>query len=232
MIPPPVIGTFIGMALSTIPFISPLFITTTPTPIRDGNSSSKKPLLGVVFDTAQNFGKAASPLSLLVLVSSLAVGAGFGSSGGGGGDSQQQKLLSSKSSSKSSPESSSIIEIPFWKRWAIVSFVRFIISPLVMYGLLTFISSPMIGLIDSPFSSLSSTSSSSSSSSSYTSMLWFICILESCMPPAQNQVTLLHVANKTKKANEMATFLFSIYATSIIPLVVLISFALQKFELI
>ena len=63
-------------------------------------------------------------------------------------------------------------------------------------------------------------------------MLWFVCLLESCMPPAQNQVMMLHSVNKMKQANEMATFLFSVYATSMIPLTIVISIALDKFGLI
>ena len=208
MLPPPVIGVFIGMIIATIPIIRRLFIA------KDVGASG--PLFGVVFDTMQNFGKAASPLSLLVLVSSLALGAGFGVTTGS---------TKSKTAITSTPSSSTIVyEITFWKRWGIVSFMRFIISPIIMYSLLKIVSLPQIGLIDSY--------RTDSSTKVYTSMIWFICILESIMPPAQNQVTLLHVANKTKKANEMATFLFFIYTTSMIPLVIILSMALQQFQLI
>ncbi|OEU12098.1 hypothetical protein FRACYDRAFT_244358 [Fragilariopsis cylindrus CCMP1102] len=216
MLPPPVIGVFIGMIIATIPIIRRLFIT------NNNDVGASGPLFGVVFDTMQNFGKAASPLSLLVLVSSLALGAGFGGSanttGSTTGTKSKSKLLSSTSTV------TAIYEIPFWKRWGIVSFMRFIISPIVMYSLLKIVSLPQIGLIDSY--------KTDNKGAVYTSMIWFICILESIMPPAQNQVTLLHVANKTNKANEMATFLFFIYTTSMIPLVIILSMALQKFQLI
>ena len=214
MLPPPVIGVFIGMIIATIPIIRRLFIA------KDVGASG--PLFGVVFDTMQNFGKAASPLSLLVLVSSLALGAGFGSGSTSATTGSTRTGTKSKNELTDTTSSTIVYEIPFWKRWGIVSFMRFIISPIIMYSLLKTVSLPQIGLIDSY----------KTTDSTYTSMIWFICILESIMPPAQNQVTLLHVANKTKKANEMATFLFCIYTTSMIPLVIILSMALQKFQLI
>ncbi|OEU06413.1 hypothetical protein FRACYDRAFT_254571 [Fragilariopsis cylindrus CCMP1102] len=216
MLPPPVIGVFIGMIIATIPIIRKLFIT------NDVGASVSSPLFGVVFDTMQNFGKAASPLSLLVLVSSLALGAGFGSGSTSATTGSTRTGTKSKNESTDTTSSTIVYEIPFWKRWGIVSFMRFIISPIIMYSLLKVVSSPQIGLIDSY----------KTTDSTYTSMIWFICILESIMPPAQNQVTLLHVANKTDKANEMATFLFFIYTTSMIPLVIILSMALQQFQLI
>jgi hypothetical protein len=49
-------------------------------------------------------------------------------------------------------------------------------------------------------------------------MLWFVCILQAIMPPAQNSVVLLQVAGRSDEASQMAKFLFSIYATSMLPL--------------
>lgn len=189
LVPAPVMGVFIGMFVAIIPVLQGLFV----------NDEGSAPL-GVVFDTAQNFGKAASPLSLLVLVSSLALGAGFG------------KQHAGQSLSKVSKD---VPSIPFWKRWAIVSLSRCIVSPALMLGLLKAVSSVnWIGTsLEQP-------------------MLWFVCLLESCMPPAQNQVTMLQVENRMKQANEMATFLFSVYATCMIPLTIVVSIALDKFGLV
>lgn len=229
LLPPPVMGVLMGIVVATMPLLRTLFVgsgsgsaTSTSSAV---TATAKPALFGVVYDTAQNFGKAASPLSLLVLVSSLALGAGFGKQ-----HQQQQPQQSTPpkkdTARRKSKNSIDIVDvddnqtttISFLKRWAIVSFMRFIISPALMFGLLRIASSNMLGR------SLIGTSVEQP-------MLWFVCILESCMPPAQNQVVMLQVANKMTKANEMATFLFSVYATSMVPLTIVISVALDKFGL-
>lgn len=207
LLPAPVLGVLIGMVIATIPILRRLVVGEASS--TSSSSPATPALFGVVFDTAQNFGKAASPLSLLVLVSSLALGAGFGPK--------------DESAPKITARTPTTTTIPFWKRWALVSISRFIVSPALMLGLLKAASTPRFF----PFST-----SSWIGTSLEQPMLWFICLLESCMPPAQNQVMMLQVANKMKQANEMATFLFSVYATSMIPLTVVISIALDKFGLV
>eukprot|EP00534_Pseudo-nitzschia_fraudulenta_P006963 CAMPEP_0201187004 /NCGR_PEP_ID=MMETSP0851-20130426/132618_1 /ASSEMBLY_ACC=CAM_ASM_000631 /TAXON_ID=183588 /ORGANISM="Pseudo-nitzschia fraudulenta, Strain WWA7" /LENGTH=485 /DNA_ID=CAMNT_0047472411 /DNA_START=21 /DNA_END=1478 /DNA_ORIENTATION=- len=217
MLPPPVLGVLVGIVVATIPILRTLFVGGTGVGELSSTTATTTPaLLGVVFDTAQNFGKAASPLSLLVLVSSLALGAGFGNKG----------LPSAPPAKKTGRGRDSTTTISFPKRWGIVSLSRFIVSPLLMLGLLKAASSPRVflgalgedkGLIGTSLEQ---------------PMLWFVCLLESCMPPAQNQVMMLQVANEMKQANEMATFLFSVYATSMIPLTVVISIALDNFKLL
>ena len=69
-------------------------------------------------------------------------------------------------------------------------------------------------------------------SSEQNPMLWFVLILESCMPPAQNSVLMLQVANKAHEATQMARFLFLTYATSMIPIVLVVSIALKSLALI
>eukprot|EP00536_Pseudo-nitzschia_multiseries_P005113 jgi/Psemu1/285551/fgenesh1_pg.93_\ len=204
LVPPPVMGVLIGMVVATVPILRNLLVGS-----NGGKPQSTAPLR-VVFDTAQNFGKAASPLSLLVLVSSLAMGAGFGK--------QQPSLLSSgKKIDNNRTPSDTVPSIPLFKRWAIVSFSRFIVSPALMLGLLQVASSDLLG--------------NTIGSSLEQPMLWFVCLLESCMPPAQNQVMMLQVANKMQQANEMATFLFGIYATSMLPLTAIVSLALDQLKL-
>mmetsp|Transcript_4356 Transcript_4356/g.10506 ORF Transcript_4356/g.10506 Transcript_4356/m.10506 type:complete len:409 (+) Transcript_4356:84-1310(+) len=198
MVPPPVMGVLIGMVVATVPILRNFLVGNS-----DGKIQSTAPLR-VIFDTAQNFGKAASPLSLLVLVSSLALGAGFG---------KQKSSLGKKNeiSQTTSPP------ISIFKRWAIVSFSRFIVSPALMLGLLKAASSDLLG--------------NAIGTSLEQPMLWFVCLLESCMPPAQNQVVMLQVANKMQQANEMATFLFGVYATSMLPLTTIVSLALDRLGL-
>lgn len=192
LVPAPVQGVAVGMAVATIPILRNLLVV--------GKTPASVVPLRCVFDTAQNFGKAASPLSLLVLVSSLALGAGFGAK--------------EAPSAKPTKNSSSNSKIPLWKKWAIVSVSRFLVSPMLMLGLLRAVS--RTGIIGDR---------------NHQPMLWFVCLLESCMPPAQNQVTMLHVENKVQQGNEMAAFLFLVYATSMLPVTLLVSLALDRLGL-
>ena len=196
-LPPPVVGVFVGLFVATTPlwklFLSP------------PNSDAKAPL-SIVFNSIANFGRAASPLSLLILVSSLAVGAGIGN--------HITNIDSSKQVAGRGDETVSTSETKLLKKWAVVSITRFLFSPALMYGLLHL--AERIGAIgsveDSP-------------------MLWFVLILEATMPPAQNSVTMLQVADRGDDAASMAMFLFSVYLTSMIPVVIVLTFALQKFKL-
>ena len=97
------------------------------------------------------------------------------------------------------------------RKWACVSFTRFLISPLIMIGLLYGMS--MIGLVGTQTEE---------------PMVWFVCMLEAIMPPAQNSVVLLQVAGRSDEASQMAKFLFSIYTTAMIPIVALITLSLQS----
>ena len=62
-------------------------------------------------------------------------------------------------------------------------------------------------------------------------MVWFVMMLQGCMPPAQNLVLMLQVAEKQTQASQMAKFLFSIYATAMIPVVMILTWSLDKFGL-
>mmetsp|Transcript_13525 Transcript_13525/g.29378 ORF Transcript_13525/g.29378 Transcript_13525/m.29378 type:complete len:393 (-) Transcript_13525:96-1274(-) len=106
------------------------------------------------------------------------------------------------------------VGVGFLRQWLCVSTARFILSPALMFGLLQM--AEKCGLIER---------------SSENPMLWFVMILQSCMPPAQNLILMLNVADKAKKAGETAKFLFSIYATSMMPVIIVLSFALEKLGL-
>ena len=56
-------------------------------------------------------------------------------------------------------------------------------------------------------------------------------VLQSTMPPAQNLVLMLNVADKAEKAGQMAKFLFAIYATSMLPIIAILTMALSRFGL-
>ena len=196
-LPPPVVGVFVGLFIATTPlcrlFLSP------------PNSDSKAPL-SIIFNSIANFGRAASPLSLLILVSSLAVGAGIGN--------HIANDDSSKQVAGRGDESDGTTETKLLTKWAVVSITRFLFSPALMYGLLHLAERMgAIGGVD------------------VNPMLWFVLILEATMPPAQNSVTMLQVADRGDDGASMAMFLFSVYLTSMIPVVIVLTFALQKFKL-
>ena len=184
---PPVVGVLVGMMVAVTPLCK-LFVA-------DASSSGRKPLLSPAYNTVVNLGRAASPTSLLVMTSSLAIGAGIGR----GKISKRQENAS---------------DVGFFVQWLFVSLSRFVLSPLVMLGLLRFANKwDMV------------------ESCSANPMLWFVMVLQSTMPPAQNLVLMLNVADKAEKAGQMAKFLFAIYATSMLPIIAILTMALSRFGL-
>jgi predicted permease len=182
---PPVVGVMTGLILAISP-LRPIFLST---------SADRNAPLGVFYNSFQNLGRAANPLALLVLTSSLAMGAGGTS---------QNVDNTERSSGTVNPLS----------RWACVSIARFLVSPTLMMIMLKAMT--RIGMIES---------------SQTDPMLWFVMLLESCMPPAQNSVLMLQVADRGAEANRMAKFLFSIYTTAMLPVIVIVTMALRAFEL-
>jgi hypothetical protein len=180
---PPVMGVSIGLVMGLI------------SPIRKLLVGTGAPLQ-TVCNAFATFGRAASPLSLLVLTSSLALGIGIGN----------------KPDTETPTESGD--KQLFLRQWMCVSIARFFISPLLVLGMLnTF---HFLGLIQN---------------ATQDPILWFISVLQGCMPSAQNLVLMLQVANKQEKAGAFAKFLFFVYATSMVPVVAIVSVALQKFGL-
>lgn len=186
---PPVIGVSVGLLLSLFSPIRELFV-------------GPKALLETIFSSFETFGRAASPLSLLVLTSSLALNVGVNNEEKKEAPSTQQTITDGAKKSNS------------FKMWACVSVARFLVSPILVAGLLSLFR--QVGLIQGPAKD---------------PILWFISMLQGCMPSAQNLVLMLQVANKPEQSGSIARFLFFIYATSMIPVVFIVSMALQKFGL-
>jgi predicted permease len=182
LFPPPVVGVMIGLLLAISP-LRPLIVST---------ATERAAPLGVIYNSFQNLGRAANPLALLVLTSSLAIGA---------------------NGNKEGVDDSVNHRHPF-SRWACVSTARFLVSPMLMLTLLKGMS--MIGMVGK---------------SKADPMLWFVLLLQSCMPPAQNSVLMLQVADKGAEASSMAKFLFSSYATAMLPVVVIVTILLRALEL-
>lgn len=203
LFPPPVKGVTAGLVIALSP-LCPLFLAK--------EKGGPIPPLSILYNTFENLGRAANPLALLVLTCSLALGAS---------SSLNSSTLVSKRNNRNggdgetSRSSKAFSTATMWKRWGSVSLSRFFISPIVMLSLLKLMSH--LGLLDS---------------SEQNPMLWFVLILESCMPPAQNSVLMLQVANKAHEATQMARFLFLTYATSMIPIVLVVSIALKSLALI
>ena len=184
---PPVVGVLAGMMVAVTPLCK-LFVA-------DASSSGRKPLLSPAYNTVVNLGRAASPTSLLVMTSSLAIGAGI-----------EQGKISKRQENASN--------VGFFDQWLFVSLSRFVLSPVCMLGLLRLANKwDMV------------------ESSSANPMLWFVMVLQSTMPPAQNLVLMLNVAEKAQKAGQMAKFLFAIYTTSMLPIIVILTMALSRFGL-
>ena len=184
--PPPVVGVCTGILIGLSPFSSLLL---------SNNQQEAAPLV-VIYNSCQNLGKAASPLAVLVLTCSLAFGA-------------------QKKSQKTTTDLSSETIVGPMRKWACVSTARFIVSPMVMLGMLyTMDSMGIIGTREAE------------------PMLWFTCMLQSVMPPAQNSVVLLQVAGRSDEANQMAKFLFTIYATAMLPIIGMVTTALQSLHIV
>ena len=242
LFPPPVIGVLTGLFISSIPILRNLFMMDPS--INDSNNN--KPILGVIYNCFQNLGRAANPLALLVLTSSLALGSSsrtstntekvkraqipFAPSGPKVIDHGYKKsfvttFLSSSSSLSLSDGAGGDDDshVPLLHRLSCVSIARFLISPTLMMMLLSKTIGPL-----SNSNNISSSSSGSSSTISDHSMIWFILMLQSCMPPAQNSVLMLQVAEKTKEATTLAKFLFSIYTLAMIPIILISTILLEQ----
>eukprot|EP00566_Odontella_aurita_P015364 CAMPEP_0113553888 /NCGR_PEP_ID=MMETSP0015_2-20120614/15852_1 /TAXON_ID=2838 /ORGANISM="Odontella" /LENGTH=352 /DNA_ID=CAMNT_0000454985 /DNA_START=221 /DNA_END=1276 /DNA_ORIENTATION=- /assembly_acc=CAM_ASM_000160 len=117
LFPPPVVGVAIGLFVATTP-LRHLFLS------KSGEAGA--PFV-VVYNCFQNLGRAASPMALLVLTSSLALGS---RSGQNSEEERRVKVVrtpSSKQDTGPNPKGVGTLQ-----RWACVSTSRFILSPLLM----------------------------------------------------------------------------------------------------
>ncbi|CAN0083543.1 unnamed protein product, partial [Discosporangium mesarthrocarpum] len=65
----------------------------------------------------------------------------------------------------------------------------------------------------------------------YEKLLWFILLMEGCMPSAQNSVVILQMEKKPDAAASMARTLTVVYLLSTVPIAVLLSGVLQFVQL-
>ena len=189
--PPPVVGVTIGFLLALSPKLRCLFMKC--------QTDQKRAPFEVVYHSVSNLGRAANPIALLVLTSSLALGVSQSQT-----DETATKVTDSHTHTH--VDTNQDTSISLIRQWSCVSTARFLISPLLMIGILQF--AHQCGLIGSMTDGTDSF------------LQWFILILESTMPAAQNSVLLLQVAKKRSEASHLAKFLFTIYATAMLPLVI------------
>jgi hypothetical protein len=120
----------------------------------------------------------------------------------------EKKIAVSKTKTTGSNRSNNV------QMWACVSVARFLVSPALVVAMLRVFHH--VGLIQD---------------SANDPILWFISILQGCMPSAQNLVLMLQAANKPEQSGSIAKFLFFVYATSMVPVVLIVGMALQQFGL-
>lgn len=190
--PPPVIGVTIGFLLAFSPVLRCLFMRC---------QSDRKAPLEVVFHSCSNMGRAANPLALLVLTSSLAMGV-------------SSKTDTTVKKNAAIHDNGNSNDIPFIHQWFCVSMSRFVISPLLMFIMLKIAHAlKLIAPITDGTDAF---------------LQWFILLLEATMPSAQNSVLMLQVAEKRSEASRLARFLFSIYGTAMLPLIVVSTMLLSQ----
>lgn len=206
LFPPPVVGVCIGLVLST-PLLRNLVMSYA---MADG--TIRKAPLEVVFNCCQNLGRAANPLALLVLTSSLALGYSKKTVVPSTNNNKDKNKNKNKNIIETNNANSQQRAVAI-KRWMCVSLSRFVLSPLLMIGILkTLEAMNIIGSIDSKGSS----------------MAWFILMLEATMPCAQNSVLMLQASEKSEEASRLAKFLFFMYASSMVPVVLVSTIMLEK----
>jgi predicted permease len=95
---------------------------------------------------------------------------------------------------------------PSLRSLALIFATRFLISPLLAFGLCRLLS-PWLGSVGTKGRAV----------------LLFVLLMEGCTPPAQNSVILLQLYQKTGEAASMAKLLTILYAAAVIPMTILLS---------
>ncbi len=226
LVPPPVVGTFMGGIIASIAFLRTIFMT----------SQHKRAPLEVVYNCVDNFGRAANPLALLILTASLALGSSQVE-----GSQMTKKLVGDPEESVNEPGAKSIGLV---QRLSCVSAARFLCSPALMWFILTGASrtgiigsiaaDPMVYfiLMLQGEQKLQLLVVMIFLFHNFMSPLLLFSFILASMPSAQNAVLMLQVAEKTKEASRLARFLFSMYAIAMVPVVVITSVLLGKCGLI
>ena len=118
-------------------------------------------------------------------------------------------LVGKRSTAAENDDSSSKTK-PSGRAMAAIAIYRFILSPLITWG----VASILQGL--------------SWMDARTKSIVTFLCLMEGCMPPAQNSVIMLQLVGKTSAATALAKLLTIMYAGAVIPVTLLLTACLQQ----
>ncbi|CAM9668370.1 unnamed protein product [Phaeothamnion confervicola] len=158
-----------------------------------------------VFESLKALGAAYLPAAILVLAGSLARPGSKVAAGPpgsvGGGGSVLPKV----------ENSNPFAQLAFLKRVGAIMVSRFVFMPLVVAAIL--LTGSRVGAVP------------------YDRMLWFVLLMEGCMPSAQNSVVILQMEKKPDLASSMARTLTVVYLLSAVPIAMLLSGILQFVQL-
>jgi predicted permease len=160
-----------------------------------------KPLYGAL----QTLGTAYLPAALLVLAGSLVGGGGSASS------STTKTPVSSTTNTTTTTTTNNDTTAPTLRGMAAIATYRFFISPVLTLVVATQWIAKLTWM-----------------DTRTRAIIMFLCLMEGCMPPAQNSVILLQLANRPGPAAAMAKLLTILYTTAVLPVTLLLSACLQQ----
>jgi predicted permease len=165
-------------------------------------------LLQPVIGAITTLGSAYIPVAVLILAGSLF---------GGEGKSKKKPIIEEDEACLVVASDDDIVctdySRPSKQAMFSILIARFILAPILSLGLL---------FSFHRFGWLTNTSSLS------LSVFTFVLLMEGCMPPTQNSVIMLQLEQQPERAARMAKLLTTLYAISIVPVTILLSFCLSR----
>lgn len=149
-------------------------------------------VLAPMMGAAQTLGAAYLPAAILILAGSLFIREGV---------------------TAVNPKKPSVLTV------VLILFARFVISPIVSFGLLN---------VFQTYGWLIPTVSGYGETGSALATFTFVLLMEGCMPPTQNSVIMLQLDEMPDRAAGMARLLTVVYSISLIPVTCLLSISLSK----
>lgn len=175
-------------------------------PLRQTMLSSNG-LFRPVFGALATLGTAYLPAALLVLAGSL-VGKKAAPPPAKTFETDNEAVAAAAAVAASKPSSSSS---PSLRGLLAIAFARFVVSPALSWTVARFLIQGATWM-----------------DGRTAAIVTFLCLMEGCMPPAQNSVILLQLAGKTEAAGGMAKLLTLLYGTSVVPVTFLLTACLSK----
>jgi len=155
--------------------------------------------LAPLFGAMHTFGTAYLPAALLVLAGSL-IGP------------KDEKIPSYTASFSSASTTSSTTNTPSVAAILSIAVSRFILAPILSFALMSVMSS--MGWLGP-------------AGSRARAIVTFVVLCEGCMPPAQNSVIMLQLANLRERSKNLAQLLTLLYGMAVVPVTILLSACLS-----